>query len=623
VTLLIGLLAYQIQASIYRYDRLNRLKISVDRNFNGSSWQGASNKYRTSYTYDANGNLLTLNRFDQSGQRLDSLLYSYNTQAGKAANNRLERVTDRVGSTAYKEDIEGISNYSYDAIGNLVYDSRDSVSINWNVFGKVSSVIASFRTNGSSKPSVFYSYDASGNRVSKRVVWQRQLGGKGGSQVVDSVKTTYYVRDASGNVMSVYESSQKASNQPLLRLKEQPLYGSDRLGQRKDTLLINENGQPGSLTASYRLVGGKEYELKDHLGNVRVVVSDSKQATYLSSSLGLLLKAQLRSYSDYYPFGMIEPGSSWQTGVSYRYGFNGKEKDGEFANNYDYGFRIYNANIAKFLSVDPLTAEYPFLTPYQFASNTPIWAIDQDGLEAHPSQYLWQSWNETSGHPIPKDINTQKGSERYGIEIATEFAKAYGTVYLAALPIEEAIIGGIGWAGSKLWALTRFGKAVNKSSTVIKVEKARKIAEVTKNSPEVGKTWSGINSKILDNRFKDLSPLAKELTKGNELGIQIARSEDDIRYLDYMNAEAAYFKADKPFMLIREGADRPTILEELIHHNQQLKYGEKYFYANRDKLEVEAQNILLEVGTKEGWSKKQLDRIQSAKDTWLKKVKGE
>jgi hypothetical protein len=32
--------------------------------------------------------------------------------------------------------------------------------------------------------------------------------------------------------------------------------------------------------------------------------------------------------------------------------------------------------------VDPLTRSYPELTPYQFASNTPIWAVDLDGLEA-------------------------------------------------------------------------------------------------------------------------------------------------------------------------------------------------------------------------------------------------
>ena len=47
----------------------------------------------------------------------------------------------------------------------------------------------------------------------------------------------------------------------------------------------------------------------------------------------------------------------------------------------DYGFRLYSPGIARFLSVDPLTASYPELTPYQFASNSPISGIDSDGLE--------------------------------------------------------------------------------------------------------------------------------------------------------------------------------------------------------------------------------------------------
>jgi hypothetical protein len=50
---------------------------------------------------------------------------------------------------------------------------------------------------------------------------------------------------------------------------------------------------------------------------------------------------------------------------------------------YDYGFRIYNALLGRFLSVDPLTKSYPFYTPYQFAGNKPIWAIDLDGLEEY------------------------------------------------------------------------------------------------------------------------------------------------------------------------------------------------------------------------------------------------
>jgi RHS repeat-associated protein len=72
----------------------------------------------------------------------------------------------------------------------------------------------------------------------------------------------------------------------------------------------------------------------------------------------------------------------------YRYGFNGKEKDDDVNGTgvtYDYGFRIYDARIARFLSVDPLTKEYPWYTPYQFAGNKPIFAIDLDGLEELPA----------------------------------------------------------------------------------------------------------------------------------------------------------------------------------------------------------------------------------------------
>jgi RHS repeat-associated protein len=72
------------------------------------------------------------------------------------------------------------------------------------------------------------------------------------------------------------------------------------------------------------------------------------------------------------------------SGVWYRYGFNGKENDKDVkgdGDQQDYGARIYDPRVGRFLSVDPVTGEYPELTPYQFASNRPIDGIDQDGLE--------------------------------------------------------------------------------------------------------------------------------------------------------------------------------------------------------------------------------------------------
>jgi len=80
------------------------------------------------------------------------------------------------------------------------------------------------------------------------------------------------------------------------------------------------------------------------------------------------------------------PGRKYQNVAAskYRYGFNGKENDYEVkgdGNQQDYGERIYDPRLGKFLSVDPVTNKYPMLTPYQFASNSPIAGIDLDGLE--------------------------------------------------------------------------------------------------------------------------------------------------------------------------------------------------------------------------------------------------
>ncbi|MFA7326980.1 MAG: RHS repeat-associated core domain-containing protein [Candidatus Kapaibacterium sp.] len=146
-----------------------------------------------------------------------------------------------------------------------------------------------------------------------------------------------------------------------------------------------------------REIREKSYELKDHLGNVRSTFSDLKRIKTSPSGFAL----DLINTTNYYPFGMqmamrtlnntTEP---FHNGSLYRYGFNGKESDNEIAgdgNSYDYGFRIYNPQIAKFLSVDPLSKSYPWYTPYQFAGNKPIWAIDLDGLEEFIFQYTYKN----------------------------------------------------------------------------------------------------------------------------------------------------------------------------------------------------------------------------------------
>ena len=83
---------------------------------------------------------------------------------------------------------------------------------------------------------------------------------------------------------------------------------------------------------------------------------------------------------------------------AYRYGFNGKENDNDVkgeGNQQDYGKRIYDPRLGRFLSVDPLMKSYPWYTPYQFAGNKPIWAVDLDGAEELISQYLLKDGKAT------------------------------------------------------------------------------------------------------------------------------------------------------------------------------------------------------------------------------------
>ena len=124
--------------------------------------------------------------------------------------------------------------------------------------------------------------------------------------------------------------------------------------------------------------------------------------------------AEVVSANDYYPGGMDMPGLSYSiSNTNYRYGFNGKEKDNrDGVVQYDYGFRIYDPRLVRFKSVDPLTNSFPWYTPYQFAGNKPIWAIDLDGLE----EYLVTNYYDRRGRIEETLITTITNKETGDLE---------------------------------------------------------------------------------------------------------------------------------------------------------------------------------------------------------------
>ncbi|MFP5041655.1 RHS repeat-associated core domain-containing protein [Parasediminibacterium sp. JCM 36343] len=357
----------------YRYDQLNRL-VGMNTNSGLSNTTNtftaaAISDYKERIGYDPNGNIESyLRNGDASRQAMDDLTYGY-----KANTNQLDNVSDAATDASagvygnYKDIKQGQSagNYTYDAIGNLATDNQEGITnINWSVYGKILSVVKSSGT-------INYTYDVTGNRITKTA----------------SGKSTFYVRDASGSVMSVYESPDGTN----VTQTEKHLYGSSRIGMVTiqtvaDQTITLDDGSNAILSTFTR--GEKVFEESNHLGNVLVTVNDKKIQHTTDGSGVDYYDADIASANDYYPFGMSMPSRKYiASGSAYRYGFNGKENDKETGYQ-DYGMRTYDPLTGRFISVDPLTQKYPGLTPYQFASNRPIDGIDQDGLEWSTSNPL-------------------------------------------------------------------------------------------------------------------------------------------------------------------------------------------------------------------------------------------
>ncbi len=396
-----------------------------------------TNAYNETYTYDANGNIKTLDRRNEAGTVIDQFDYKYNKDAlNNLINNRLNYIYDPIpdGTCTYDVDGQSLNNYGYDAIGNLTKDNAEEIdNIEWNAYGKISKIT---RTTGSQKSNLEFMYDAMGNRVCK-IEKPYNLTSTGW-------KYTFYVRDASGNIMTTYTKTGSEIENNVLKLDEVMLYGSGRIGTREIGVELTNITIP---TAKFsRTLGLKRYEIGNHLGNVLATFTDRKKQVQSGSSV-TGYETYIASAQDYYPFGMIMNERKWNTS-GYRFGFNGMENDNEvkgIGNSLDFGARIYDSRIGRWLSVDPLFKEYAPVSPYAISLNNPIIFKDEngeyvEGIDGKPVTYTrtkdgqikWSS-NVTddikrvctamlktrTGEQVFKDM--QKTSYAIGIKISTDY----------------------------------------------------------------------------------------------------------------------------------------------------------------------------------------------------------
>lgn len=300
----------------YRYDQLNRIT-GMDAYYGlnqaTNSWAGLqpTQDFRERVSYDGNGNIQKYlrNNFGETGLPMDSLGYSYISNTNKLSQIR-DSAADFVGA-GYDLHSQPAGNYAYDSIGNLIKDSIERInSIKWNVYGKITEI--DHATTTATKPikNIYYYYDAAGNRVGKKTT-------RGDSS---AASYTWYVRDASGNVMATYTASLDTANAldtADLHIGEKHIYGSSRLG------IVSANYSTDATTDGLGTyispwtgihvpyyTGKKQYELTNHLGNVMATISDRKIGVSLTADSSLIdhYEADVQTAQDYYPFGMIMPG---------------------------------------------------------------------------------------------------------------------------------------------------------------------------------------------------------------------------------------------------------------------------------------------------------------------------
>ena len=171
---------------------------------------------------------------------------------------------------------------------------------------------------------------------------------------------------------------------------EHPIYDTSRLGVRSGTKYLVGQINQGPLGGSFiaypsdydgltgRTIGLKQYELTDHLGNVRVIFGDRLAFTHVTNTV----MPEILAVNNYYPFGMIIRSLSWQSD-SYRWGFGGHEKDDEVkgtGNHLSFGGYGYDPRLGRRPRPDPV--DQIGISNYAVFRNNPMLFVDPTGMIA-------------------------------------------------------------------------------------------------------------------------------------------------------------------------------------------------------------------------------------------------
>ena len=407
---------YESQYYNYRYDYLNRLTAA---DYNNGAYSPYDGYYNTNYTYDQRGNIMTLSRRSpsadfQSSSMMDQLVYT-----PKAGSNQVASISDGGDVTrGYQLPInKSLATYDYDDNGAMSTDGSRSATFTNNHLNLPD------RIKKDDKNYVDYFYDAGGALQRKVVTEDGAI-----TETRDYIGPVEYKNGEASLIhfSHGFLSKTLSETMPMMAMPRDTLpvdtvitaqeiissavimSGANVLYEATDSIVflpphqvqlgadftarIIDNVNNSLVEPEWR----PHYNIKDHLGNTRVIFSDEDED-------GSLTGDEVSQINHYYPFGMEMKGE-WQRGnaLDFDYTYNGKEfEDG--LGYFNYGARFYDPTIGRWNSVDNLSEKYSNVSPFVYALNTPNNAFDPDGnlvifvngfrVEAYGRYLLKKPWS--------------------------------------------------------------------------------------------------------------------------------------------------------------------------------------------------------------------------------------